>query len=43
MCSVDERTRAAVEAAIKNSVIFRYVFVAFGLWSMFAFWRLHAA
>ena len=40
---VDERTLAAVRAATKTCLIFRYIFVAFGLALMVAFWRLYAA
>jgi signal transduction histidine kinase len=40
---VDERTLAAVRAAKKTSLIFRYIFVAFGLGLMVALWRLYAA
>ncbi|MDB6056445.1 MAG: sensor signal transduction histidine kinase [Verrucomicrobiales bacterium] len=40
---VDERTIAAVQAAVQKSLIYRYVFVAFGLVLMFVLWRLYAA
>jgi PAS domain S-box-containing protein len=40
---VDERTLAAVRDAKKTSLIFRYLFVAFGLGLMVVLWRLHAA
>ena len=40
---VDERTLAAVRAATRTCLIFRYIFVAFGLALMVALWRLYAA